>query len=485
MLVRRWGELAPSRQFVSDARRDAAVSYRQLRQITCSVAGYCDRRQIEPGAVVMLAVADPVTFAAVFVAVIASGRTAQPLDPAAPIEQVRRYGPATLVTDRAELLAQLPYAVAVRDLLRSSAGATHVSSETVHMAGTLGGLRLTTSGSTGNPKTVELAEAQLLHVAQAVASHNRLSPEDRGYCPLPLFHINAEVVGLLATLCAGAELVLDRRFHRTGFWELIHDHAITWINAVPAIYSILAREPIPSTGLRLRFVRSASASLPVAIRDIITGSLAVPMIESYGMTEAASQITATSLTETAPSGSVGRPIGAELHIRDEQGGQVPCGVTGQVWIRGAGVITSYLGDLQAHRFDAQGWLDTGDLGYVDEAGYVFLNGRADDVINRGGELVYPREIVEVIQRDPRVREVAVVGRPDEILGAVPVALIIAVEGLTQQNYEQLQGDLLLRCERQLSRFQQPSDLLIVADLPRAATGKIRTSAVRELVQCMA
>jgi acyl-CoA synthetase (AMP-forming)/AMP-acid ligase II len=130
--------------------------------------------------------------------------------------------------------------------------------------------------------------------------------------PLPLFHINAQVVALLATLVAGGTLVLDRRFHRTGFWQLLEQRRITWVNAVPAILSILALDNLPEIPPRLRFIRSASAPLPAATRDRVAAGSGVAVVESYGMTEAASQITATPLRGGHPPGSVGRPAGVEL-----------------------------------------------------------------------------------------------------------------------------------------------------------------------------
>ena len=176
-----------------------------------------------------------------------------------------------------------------------------------------GGIFLCTSGTTGTPKGIVLGEDQLSHVAAAVASHHRLSPADRGYCCLPLFHVNAEVVGLLATLAARACLVLDRKFSRRGFWALIAAQRITWINAVPAIITVLAMDPpatpAPATGApgRVRFVRSASAPLPPSALRRFEGAFGIPVIETYGMTEAASMITANPLDGPRKAGSAGLP----------------------------------------------------------------------------------------------------------------------------------------------------------------------------------
>ncbi len=153
-----------------------------------------------------------------------------------------------------------------------------------------------------------LREGQLAHVASSVVECHRLGRGDRGYCSLPLFHVNAEVVGLLATLRAGAYLALDRKFSRRGFWPLIDERGITWINAVPAIISILAIEPPADRPARLRFVRSASAPLPLASLQRFESALGVPVVETYGMTEAASMITANPVDgPRKPGRPGGRP----------------------------------------------------------------------------------------------------------------------------------------------------------------------------------
>jgi acyl-CoA synthetase (AMP-forming)/AMP-acid ligase II len=309
-----------------------------------------------------------------------------------------------------------------------------------------------------------------------VATHHRLTQADRGFCPLPLFHVNAQVVGLLATLVSGGELVLDRRFHRSGFWELLLLRDVTWVNAAPAIVTILARDPEePVVAPRLRFVRSASAPLPPPVRDLFVARTGLPVVESYGMTEAASQITATALDQPHRPGSVGRPIGVELQIVDEAGRPCPSGVVGRVQIRGAGVIRAYVGDAAADRFDRGGWLDTADLGALDAEGHLYLSGRADDVVNRGGELVYPREVEEVLLGDPAVVEAVVAGRPHDVLGAVPVALVRAAHAEPAELVARL-GE---RCAHELAPFKRPVEIRVVGRFPVGPTGKVRRAEVRE------
>ena len=288
-----------------------------------------------------------------------------------------------------------------------------------------GGIFLCTSGTTGTPKGILLREDQLGHVAASVASHHRLTPADRGYCCLPLFHINAEVVGLLATLAAGACLVLDRKFSRRGFWALIEEQGSPGSTRFPRsspCWPWTARGPVPAR--RVRFVRSASAPLaPSALRRF-EQAFGVPVIETYGMTEAASMITANPLDGPRKPGSAG-PAGrhAEVRIapagrRAVRAGARPSRSAGCRSGAGASSPSTRTGG-PAGAIGPDGWLDTGDLGHLDADGYLFLAGRADDVINRGGEKIYPREIEDLLLAQPGVRSAAVVGAHDEVLGRAP------------------------------------------------------------------
>jgi acyl-CoA synthetase (AMP-forming)/AMP-acid ligase II len=203
-------------------------------------------------------------------------------------------------------------------------------------------------------------------------------------------------------------------------------------------------------------------------------------VESYGMTEAASQITAMPLDGSGPAGSCGRAVGVELQVRDDDGVPVPAGTTGTVWLRGPGVIDGYVAGQAPERFGPGGWLNSGDLGSLDGDGFLFLAGRSDDVINRGGEMLYPREIEEVLMADPAVRDAVVVGRSSPILGQVPVAYVVpAQEPATAGDLEELLARLNGRCAAELSRFKRPEAIYVVPDLPRAATGKVQRHRLRQ------
>jgi acyl-CoA synthetase (AMP-forming)/AMP-acid ligase II len=473
------GEKDPTGEFLLDARSDRALNNAAVATCARLWAAELGALGTQPGQRILVDVDDPLAFAAVHLSVIASGRCSAPIDPNAPdaeIERaVRALRPALVITDRDD-----------RRGIRVEVG-TGLPVEPVaqgrppRLSGPPGSAALLTSGSTGSPKTVVLGEAQLLHVASAVARHNRLGPGDRGFNPLPLFHINAQVVGLLATLLAGSSLVLDRRFHRKDFWPLLAAHDVTWLNAVPAILSVLSREPVPVQPPRLRFVRSASAPLPIGVREVIEQRTGVPVVESYGMTEAASQITATPLDAPARSGSVGLPVDVELDVIGPDGASCAPEVVGRVRIRGYGVIRAYADGAAADSFDEGHWLDTSDLGYRDADGYLYLVGRADDVINRGGELVYPRELEEILLGELQVAEAVVVGRPHEILGAVPVACVRTVGVLDAAAEAALVERLVQRCAEQLARYKRPTEILVIGSFPLGPTGKVRRTELRRQI----
>ena len=484
-LIARWARESPSHTYLEDARSARTISYAALDAAIDAWQETFDDLGLARGSSVIVAERDPLGFAVAFLAAISSGMTAIPINPDLPDGEPSRT--AGLIGGPVLVVAEHDWDDrdwAVSNVDPATGGPIGVVARPGgFVGGAQGGLRpregravLFTSGSTGTPKGTSLGEKQLLFVARQVAANNQLTAEDRGFNSLPLFHVNAEVVGLLSTLIAGATLILDERFHRTGFWELLDEREITWLNAVPAVLAVLTREGIPAVPGRLRFIRSASAPLPDAVRAALADT---PLVVSWGMTEGASQIAATTPGDDSHPRSVGRPLGSEIEVRSPEGEALEAGETGTLWIRGPGIVREYLFGRASERFDAGGWLDTGDLGFVDVDGYVTLVGRLDDVINRGGEKVYPAEVEDVLLGDPRVLEAVVVARHDDVLGSVPVAYIVPVADLADTR-EQLVSDLVARCEMALARFKRPVQISIATELPRAAAGKVQRSKVRQL-----
>jgi acyl-CoA synthetase (AMP-forming)/AMP-acid ligase II len=462
-VLRDWIEQAAGRHgdavYLAEARGGGTLTYAGLRAAVGDWERRLDDAGLPPGARIAVRHTEPLEYATALLAIVAAGRVAVPLDPGAPPAEVERV---VAVARPAATVTTGSFGINLPERTRGDSG-----------------IFLCTSGTTGAPKGILLRDEQLAHTAASVVAAHRLTRDDRGYCSLPLFHVNAEVVGLLATLRAGAYLAVDRKFSRRGFWELIAGRRITWINAVPAIISILAMDPPAPRPAGVRFVRSASAPLPWAALGRFESLTGVPVIETYGMTEAASMITANPLDARKP-GSAGRPAGSEVRVEAPGGTSSPAapGEIGRVRIRGGGVIRAYASGGRPGAIDADGWLDTGDLGYLDADGYLFLVGRCDDVINRGGEKIYPREIEEILLAQPGVLTAAVIGAADEVLGERPVAYVVPDAGWAAADVEEL---LRKVCEAELPRHKQPSEFCLVPELPLGPTGKIARRRLKDLV----
>jgi acyl-CoA synthetase (AMP-forming)/AMP-acid ligase II len=475
--------------FLLEARSSRTLSYEELPGAIASIQRQLLAWGVGSGDRVGLLIADPLTFSTWFLAGLATGVWVAPLDPTVTSTNLIR------VDERAQSLA-LSAVFSDRDAPENATSRWHnvaLTSANVSSLDALdvadqrhaGGVLLSTSGTTGAPKVMALPVTQLIVTAELIARHNQLEVDDRGFNPLPLWHINAEVVGLLATLYAGASLVLDDRFHRTGFWKIIDDFEVTWINAVPAIIShLVSLQDDERPPRRVRFIRSASAPLSPALFEQFQASTGIPIIQSYGMTEAASQICVNPLDGVRKSGSVGVAVGVEVRVvaMQDQPPSAGMNIVGHIEIKGPTVITSYESSAYDDRFDAEGWLRTGDLGYFDDDDYLFIVGRNDDVINRGGEKIYPLEIENVLSGVDGVDIVAVVGESDEVFGQVPVAFIQPNDVTILSSFDemtQLVQRVRVSANDAFSKAYRPSVVKLVHRFPSHATGKIRKGLLRE------
>ncbi|MCL6633743.1 MAG: AMP-binding protein [Alicyclobacillus herbarius] len=346
------------------------------------------------------------------------------------------------------------------------------------------GVLLYTSGTTGAPKAVALRHRHLLATANNVILSHRLTQDDVTYCFLPMFHINAQVIAFLSTLLSGGRIILAPRFSASSFWPTVEEFGVTWVSAVPTIIAILLKKPRPERiPDSLRFVRSASAPLPVLDAKRFEREFGIPIIQSYGMTEAASQICVNPLPPGERRlGSVGRPVGLELQVVDEANRPLPPGQIGEIVIRGASVIEAYEG-LDSPKDFAGGWFHTGDLGYQDEDGYVYLTGRKKEMINRAGEKVSPYEVEDVIREHPRVRQVGVIGLPDRLYGERVTACVVTDAAPSEQ--ERVASEILELCQSSLSRYKWPAEIRFVDTIPVGPTGKVqRTRLKQELMETM-
>ncbi|KAA9151178.1 acyl--CoA ligase [Amycolatopsis acidicola] len=455
------------------------------REVAAHAAGWQD---VRPVSRVGLVIADPLVFTAAYLGCLSAGLTVAPIDPrltATELSEVlTRLRVDVLATDHAEPVIRPELDIFSVDLTgpRLIWSAT-TASRPSDAAALRPAVLLTSSGTTGRPKGIPLTEWQLMHAAGRVARHHGFGPGERGYTPLPLFHVNAQVMGLLATVAGGGSLVIDRRFEAAEYWARVEEHSATWLNAVPAILASLAKQPPPPAHVieRIRFARSASAPLPPETARAFAEHTGVGVLETYGMSEAAGQITANPLDAAQRrSGSVGLPVELELIVGRPDGTPVAPGEEGEVLLRGPQIVDQYL-ELDGERPErtrpartTEGWLRTGDVGRLDDAGFLTLAGRADDVINRGGEKIYPQEVENVLLAHPGVAAVAVVGAPHERLGQVPVAFVTSA----RSDSGRLAESLASWCAERLTRYKRPTVIEVTDALPLGPTGKVLRRALR-------
>ncbi|MDR1360121.1 MAG: AMP-binding protein [Deltaproteobacteria bacterium] len=338
---------------------------------------------------------------------------------------------------------------------------------------------LYTSGTTGRPKGVMLTQHNLLAECAAVRQAHRLAKDDRALCLLPFYHINGLVVTLLTPLFVGLKVVLPPRFSAGLMWSWVQKHKVTWFSAVPAIYSILLGRALPPKEqlAKVRFARSASAALPETVLREFERRAGIPLIESYGISEGGSQITSNPLPpDIRKAGSVGLPFGNEIKGVGADGGEAHSGVTGEVAVRGENVASGYYRNPRATEESFRdGWFFTGDLGFRDAQGYLFLQGRKKEIINRAGEKISPQEIDEILYRYPGVELAAAVGAPDEIYGEEVVAFLRMRGGLKAR-----EEDVKEFCAGQLLECKIPKRVYFIEDFPRGASGKIQRAKLVEL-----
>jgi acyl-CoA synthetase (AMP-forming)/AMP-acid ligase II len=335
-------------------------------------------------------------------------------------------------------------------------------------------LLMYTSGTTGKPKGVMLTQSNLAANASAISAEHRLGRGDRVAAVLPLYHINAFAVTLLAPIAHAGGLVMPPRFSVAAFWPMVQRHRCTWINVVPTIISYLLESPAPVARediAQVRFCRSASAALPPEHHRAFEEKFGIGIIETMGLTETVAPAFSNPIDPAQRKvGSVGRASGCEARIVDEKGQPLPDGETGEIVIRGPQVTPGYYKNPEATAaaFFPDGWLRTGDLGRRDTDGFFYVTGRIKELIIKGGENIAPREIDEALLRHPAVLDAAAVGIPDKHYGQEIMACVVLREG------ERCTEDELRRfCDEHLGRYKTPKVFRFVSELPRGPSGKVQ------------
>ena len=426
-----------------------------------------------------------------FLAVTAAGATAAPLNPAFTKEELRfcleDANAKAFITSPAENEA---VKAALQDSIISIAVGTDSDGQVCFTSSNNEieprpvepsdaddvALVLHTSGTTSRPKRVPLTHQNLLVSAQNIVETYALTADDVSLCVMPLFHIHGLVASTLATLISGGVVVVPTRFNAMDFWQTVEAHDVTWYSAVPTMHQALLHRAKRSTGSQaieissrnLRFIRSCSAPFTPEVLIDMEETFNIPVLEAYGMTEAAHQVASTPLNggKRVP-GSVGMGAGVSIAIMDQDGNIEPAGVTGEVVLKGENITQGYEDNPEANRDSfTDGWFRTGDQGVMDSDGYLKLVGRLKEIIIRSGEKISPQEIDDTLLTHPSVAGAVAFGVPNSTHGEVPSAAVV-LRGPVKAS------ELVAFCRAHLAAFKCPKVIHIVEEIPRSATGKIQ------------
>ena len=429
--------------------------------------------------------------AAAFVA-IAAGATTAPLNPAYRAEELEFYlndlGAKAVVVDEngheaAQAVAtKLGLPVLTLTVAEGApAGAFTLEGETIGETARPGfcedddtALVLHTSGTTSRPKIVPLSLGNLKASAGHIRGTLKLTPDDTCLNIMPLFHIHGLIAAVLSSLSAGASVVCTPGFNALKFFQWFDASRPTWYTAVPTMHqAILARAPRNAESVKnakLHFIRSSSSSLPAQVMAELEATFRCPVIEAYGMTEAAHQMASNLLPPgDRKPGSVGPAGGPQVAILSNDGNILSAGEIGEICIRGPNVTKGYEANDKANaEAFAHGWFHTGDQGTMDEDGFVRLTGRLKEIINRGGEKISPREIDDILMDHPAVQQVVTFAMPHDKLGEDVAAAIVLREG-----HEASEREFREFAATRLADFKVPRKLVFLDEIPKGATGKLQ------------
>ena len=463
------------------------LTYEALRDEVARLAGQLRALGVERGERVAIVLPDGPEMVVAFLAV-AICATVAPLNPAYREEEFRFYlddlNAKALVTragEAAEAHAAAPASV-LRVALEGDAGALRLSHDGAPVAPVEPrfaapndvALVLHTSGTTSRPKLVPLTQRNLTTSATNIVAALALGEADRCLNVMPLFHIHGLIAAVLSSLASGGCVACTPGFDAFRFFDWLDELKPSWYTAVPTMHQLILTRAGRNSDVigrnPLRFLRSSSASLPPSVMEELERVFGAPMVEAYGMTEASHQMSCNPLppAERKP-GSVGKGTGVEVSIMDAEGRLLSGGETGEVVIQGGNVTAGYEHNPEANAGAfSDGWFRTGDQGYLDGDGYLFLTGRLKEIINRGGEKVSPREIDEVLLQHPAIAQAVAFAVPHQRLGEDVAAAIVLAGGATLTEREVRDF-----AAQHLAAFKVPRKVVTVDEIPKGPTGKLQ------------
>lgn len=476
------------------------ISYSALDHWTSQVARLLRKLKIEVHDFASILMQNSPEFVFCFLGIMRAGAVAGPINVhlAAPeIAYILNHSESKVLFTTPEFLSRIesirselkhlqhivvidaPKGSAYLDFYKSLASLTRMEAEEPWVESEDHALIIYTSGTTGKPKGVLLTHHNLLMDAKYITEWFHFSPHDRLMCILPLFHVNGEIVTLITPLYFGGSVVLNERFSASNFWQRIAEYEVNCFSTVPSVLSILLGTPQPDDlGLTsLWFAICGAAPLPTDVQLQFEKTFGIPIVEGYGLSETTCYSSFNPVMERRKVGSIGLPVGNEMTILDDEDHELPPGGVGEICIRGENVMRGYFKNPEATQETFRsGWFHSGDLGKRDREGYFYILDRKKEMINRGGEKIFPREVDEVLFTHPKVKEAAVFGVPDKIYGEEVKAYVVLKEGNLATEEEIIEFS-----KKHLAWFKCPKSIRFVNEIPKGPTGKIlrRELAVQE------
>ena len=490
-LIERRAAEQPDAPYLIAPETDAVLTYRELHRASEALTQYLIARGLAKGDKVALMLHNGYQTARLLLGVMYGGFTVVPVNLLAQRSQlayVLGHSDTKLVFTSAELEPRVREALAdveravdvvvidpdVREIEGIPVRAEPVEARTLEPEDEA--LLMYTSGTTGMPKGVMHTHKSVVAGGVFTSEAHRLGKDDRVLCALPLYHINGQIVTAVAPVVHGGSVVMPHRFSVGNYWQLVAAHRCTWINLVPTIVAYLLNAPGPrELGLDVscvKFCRSASAPLPPELHRAFEERFGIGIIETFGMTETnAPCFTNPYEPGQRKIGSPGRAFGNEAKVVDiATGADQPSGAAGEILVRGENVMKCYYkdADATAKAMSADGWLRTGDLGYLDADGFLFVTGRLKELIIKGGENIAPREIDEALLKHPAVLEAAAVGVADPLYGQDILACVVLKPGAACTA-----EDLLAHAQAELGKYKMPKTIRLVDALPKGPSGKVQ------------
>ena len=330
-----------------------------------------------------------------------------------------------------------------------------------------------TSGTTGKPKGCLLTHGNLIANARQISEWLKFTPADRLLTIMPLFHMNAVSVTTMSALYAGGSTVVSPKFSASRFWPIISEYQITSFGSVATMLSMLLSTypdgvPADLKTDQLRFAMCGSAPVPAEVLRSFEEKFNCLVIEGYGLSESTCRSTFNPPDDRRQPGSCGMSIGNEMRVVDDSDREVPDGSLGEIVLRGENILKGYYKNPEATAMAFRnGWFHTGDIGYRDKEGFYYIIDRKSDMIIRGGENIYPREIDEVLYQHPAIASAAVVGVPDELYGEEVAAFVVLENG-----GEATEEEIVNFCRQQLADYKCPKTVRFVDEIPKGPTGKL-------------